>query len=168
MLLRSSTTVARDATLAQSGEQARALWALREGIAEAQRREGPNIKHDISVPVSAVPRFLDDAGHLPRLPPAPPPVCAFRASGSPGPHPPRHPAGPEGVDAEVVHGDAAAASRIVHDLVAAAGGSISAEHAHRQQQAWLVCPVQKPGRTGPDAGNQRRPTAGILNPGKVL
>ena len=52
---------ALDATLAQSGEQARALWALREGIAEAQRREGPNIKHDISVPVSAIPRFLDTA-----------------------------------------------------------------------------------------------------------
>ena len=51
-----------DATIAQSGEQARALWALRENIAEAQRRDGPNIKHDISLPVSAIPRFLDEAG----------------------------------------------------------------------------------------------------------
>jgi FAD/FMN-containing dehydrogenase len=42
--------IVEDATIAQSSEQARALWALRENIAEAQRRDGPNIKHDISVP----------------------------------------------------------------------------------------------------------------------
>ena len=52
--------IVQDATIAQSSEQARALWALRENIAEAQRRDGPNIKHDISVPVSAIARFLDD------------------------------------------------------------------------------------------------------------
>jgi FAD/FMN-containing dehydrogenase len=46
--------VVQDATIAQSGEQARALWALRENIAEAQRRDGPNIKHDISLPVSVI------------------------------------------------------------------------------------------------------------------
>ncbi len=53
--------VVADATIAQSLEQAADLWTLRENIAEAQRREGPNIKHDISLPVSAIPRFLDAA-----------------------------------------------------------------------------------------------------------
>src|SRR5262249_42052741 len=52
---------ATDATIAQSIEQATELWTLRENLAEAQRREGPNIKHDISLPVSAIPRFLDEA-----------------------------------------------------------------------------------------------------------
>ena len=54
--------IAVDAVIAQSGAQAQELWALRENLAEAQQREGPNIKHDISVPVSAIPRFLDEAG----------------------------------------------------------------------------------------------------------
>ena len=53
--------IVADATIAQSEEQAGRLWALRENISEAQRREGPNIKHDISLPVSAIPAFLDDA-----------------------------------------------------------------------------------------------------------
>ncbi len=47
--------------IAQSGREAAELWALRENLAEAQRRDGPNIKHDISLPVSAIPRFLDEA-----------------------------------------------------------------------------------------------------------
>ena len=38
------------------------MWALRENISEAQRREGPNIKHDISLPVSAIPAFLRESG----------------------------------------------------------------------------------------------------------
>ena len=58
--------IVRDVVLAQSGEQAHTLWALRENIAEAQKRDGPNIKHDISLPVSAIPRFLDDSGQRPR------------------------------------------------------------------------------------------------------
>src|SRR6185503_6819141 len=51
-----------DATIAQSQDQADRLWALRENISEAQRREGPNVKHDIALPISAIPAFLDDAG----------------------------------------------------------------------------------------------------------
>src|SRR6185437_10436785 len=50
------------ATIAQSQEQADRLWALRENISEAQRREGQNIKHDISVPISAIPRFAGETG----------------------------------------------------------------------------------------------------------
>ena len=56
-----SDEIARDATIAQSEAQAAALWALREHIPEAQRLEGPNMKHDISVPVSRIPAFLDQA-----------------------------------------------------------------------------------------------------------
>jgi FAD/FMN-containing dehydrogenase len=42
--------------------QAQALWALRENISEAQRIEGISIKHDVSVPVSRIPEFLERAG----------------------------------------------------------------------------------------------------------
>ncbi len=47
-----------DATLAASGAQRDALWKLRESVPEAQRREGASIKHDVSVPVAALPAFL--------------------------------------------------------------------------------------------------------------
>jgi FAD/FMN-containing dehydrogenase len=47
-----------DAVVASSQAQAAALWKLREGISESQKREGASIKHDISVPVAAIPDFL--------------------------------------------------------------------------------------------------------------
>ena len=50
--------LARDVAIAHSMSQAQGLWALREHISEAQRLEGPNVKHDISLPVSRIPEFL--------------------------------------------------------------------------------------------------------------
>jgi FAD/FMN-containing dehydrogenase len=50
-----------DAVVASSAAQAQGLWKLREGISEAQKREGASIKHDISVPVAAIPDFLAKA-----------------------------------------------------------------------------------------------------------
>jgi FAD/FMN-containing dehydrogenase len=49
---------ATDAVVAASESQAAALWKLRESISESQKREGASIKHDISVPVAAIPDFL--------------------------------------------------------------------------------------------------------------
>jgi FAD/FMN-containing dehydrogenase len=48
-----------DATVAQSVAQARRFWHLREHIPEAQTRAGYSIKHDISLPISRIPQFLD-------------------------------------------------------------------------------------------------------------
>src|SRR5918999_4315241 len=48
----------REAALAQSGEQARSLWRIRESIPEAQFA---NVKHDISMPVSKIPQFVESA-----------------------------------------------------------------------------------------------------------
>lgn len=47
-----------DAVLAESGEQARQLWDIREHIPLAQVQDGPNIKHDISIPISSIPAFV--------------------------------------------------------------------------------------------------------------
>jgi FAD/FMN-containing dehydrogenase len=47
-----------DAFIAQSGQQRASMWALRESIPEGETRWGGSVKHDISVPVSAVDRFL--------------------------------------------------------------------------------------------------------------
>ncbi|HEY1097250.1 MAG TPA: FAD-binding oxidoreductase [Alphaproteobacteria bacterium] len=50
-----------DAVIAESEQQRQQLWFIREAIVEAQRRAGGAIKHDISVPVSTLPAFLDEA-----------------------------------------------------------------------------------------------------------
>ncbi len=48
-----------DAVIAQSLAQADSFWALREGLPEAQTKEGASIKHDISVPIVDIPLFID-------------------------------------------------------------------------------------------------------------
>jgi D-lactate dehydrogenase (cytochrome) len=50
-----------DAVIAASLQQRAALWKLREVIPAAQKPEGGSIKHDISVPVAAVPAFIAEA-----------------------------------------------------------------------------------------------------------
>jgi FAD/FMN-containing dehydrogenase len=118
--------VAVDASIAQTLAQANALWALRENISEAQRREGPNIKHDIALPVSAIPRFLQESEKQLRA--ALPGVrfVVFGHLGDGNLH--YNLAAPEGADADAFMRNTAVANRIVHDLVTGFGGSISAEH----------------------------------------
>ncbi len=157
----------RDATIAQSGEQARALWALRENIAEAQRRDGPNIKHDISLPVSVVARFLDEARAA--LEAALPGVrfVTFGHLGDGNLH--YNLAAPEGVAPPAFLAHTARANRIVHDLVASHGGSISAEHGIGQQKCDELARYKSPVeidlmRTVKAALDP----AGLFNPGKIF
>ena len=49
---------ASDGVMAESERQEAELWALRESITEAEPREGRSVKHDVSVPISAIPAFL--------------------------------------------------------------------------------------------------------------
>ena len=58
---RSSASWSIDATIADSLEQAKAFWRIREMFGEMQRHEGGSIKHDVSVPVAAVPAFIEEA-----------------------------------------------------------------------------------------------------------
>src|SRR5436190_23044782 len=51
----------RDAVVAQTDSQAKALWAIRENQSPAQKPEGATWKHDVAVPVSRVPQFLAEA-----------------------------------------------------------------------------------------------------------
>jgi FAD/FMN-containing dehydrogenase len=51
-----------DGVVAESQRQRAGLWRLRETIPEAERREGRSVKHDISVPIAAIPAFLEAAG----------------------------------------------------------------------------------------------------------
>ncbi len=55
------TGLVADAAIADSLEQAKAFWRIREMFGEVQRHAGGSIKHDISVPVAAVPAFIAEA-----------------------------------------------------------------------------------------------------------
>jgi len=115
-----------DAALAQNEAQARAFWGLRENHSEAQKREGPSIKHDISVAVSKIPAFMKDGlaamkKALPECRPLP-----FGHVGDGNLH--FNCQAPLGWDKARFMPHAEAISGAVYDLVVAYGGSISAEH----------------------------------------
>ena len=115
-----------DATIAASQGQAAALWALREALSAAQKRAGASIKHDVAVPVSDVARFIRDgvAACRARLPGIRP--CPFGHFGDGNIH--FNLTRPEGMaDADFL-ALTAEFNAIVHDMVAAMGGTISAEH----------------------------------------
>jgi FAD/FMN-containing dehydrogenase len=119
--------VITDAAVAESLEQSKALWHLRESIPLAQAEEGLNIKHDISVPVSRIPAFVasTDAAleaHLPGVR-----LVDFGHLGDGNLHyNVQAPAGVPGASFLAEH--EASVNRIVYDAVMAHGGSISAEH----------------------------------------
>ena len=156
-----------DATIAQSQEQADRLWALRENISEAQRRDGPNIKHDISLPISAIPVFVDECGSalLTAFPDSR--LVVFGHLGDGNLH--FNVAAPAGVAAETFLGNTAAVNRIVHDRVVAAGGSISAEHGIGQLKRDELVHYKAPLEI--ELMRRIKATldpAALLNPGKVL
>ena len=156
-----------DALVALSGVQAQALWALRENISDAQKAEGPNIKHDISLPVSAIPEFLDTARVA--LDTALPGVryIVFGHLGDGNLHYNLSP--PAGIAHADFLANGDAANRIVHDLVAARGGSFSAEHGVGQLKRAELARYKSPVEIETMRRIKRAldPT-GVFNPGKVL
>ncbi|MBP6131175.1 FAD-binding oxidoreductase [Thauera sp.] len=159
--------LASDAVVAASVAQARALWALREDISEAQRIEGVSIKHDVSVPVSRIPEFLERAGAAlaARWPDIR--VVAFGHIGDGNLH--------YNLSKAVADDNATFIARtaevngIVHDLVCELGGSISAEHGLGQLKREEVLRY-KPAL---EMELMRRvkqafDPAGLMNPGKAL
>jgi FAD/FMN-containing dehydrogenase len=118
--------VIRDAVVAQTEAQAKALWAIRENQSPAQKPEGATWKHDVSVPVSQVATFLDRATAAMQ---AFTPGARIAAFGH---------VGDGNIHYDVLRADGGSdaehsarrdqGSRIVHDIVVSLGGSISAEH----------------------------------------
>ena len=156
-----------DATVAASLIQAAALWALREHISEAQKRFGGSIKHDVSVPVAQVPAFLAavEPAVLAAVPGAR--LCAFGHLGDGNIH--CNVQQPEGADKAAFLARWDEVNRVVHGLVAAFGGSISAEHGIGQLKRDLLPGVKDP--VALDAMRAIKAALdprGILNPGKVL
>jgi D-lactate dehydrogenase (cytochrome) len=115
-----------DAVVAESLEQAKGLWRLRESLPEAQKHEGGSIKHDVSVPVSLVPEFIQRgmaliAEHFPGARCVP-----FGHVGDGNVH--FNVSQPVGADKAAYIAQWGDMNRIIHDLVVSMNGSISAEH----------------------------------------
>ena len=118
--------IVRDAVIAGSEAQARALWRLRESIPEAERYEGASIKHDISVPISRIAEFMAraDAAVCAELPGIRP--VAFGHLGDGNIH--FNLTQPTGIEAAAFLARWDEFNGLVHGIVADFGGSISAEH----------------------------------------
>ena len=115
-----------DAVVASSQAQRAALWKLREGMSEAQKLEGPSLKHDISVPVATVANFIAKASAavLAVMPDARP--LPFGHLGDGNIHFNIQAAMGADMAAFLARWDDI--QRIVHDVVRDFGGSFSAEH----------------------------------------
>ena len=159
--------IALDAVIAGSEAQAAGLWALREHIPDAQKREGPNIKHDIGVPIARIPAFLARAEQA--LDAAFPGVryVVFGHLGDGNLH--YNLSAPPSIDAAVFIEHTGRATAIVYDLVAEFGGSFSAEHGIGQMKRDAMARYKAP----IELELMRRIKRALdphatLNPGKVV
>ncbi|KKC26385.1 FAD-binding oxidoreductase [Sphingomonas sp. SRS2] len=157
-----------DATIASSETQARALWGLRESISEAEKIDGQSLKHDISVPVLDMPDFLDRERDRveSRFPGSR--IIAFGHLGDGNIHfnllPP-----PDTDRLTWIAQYGPDASALVHDLVAAAGGSLSAEHGIGQAKIAEFARLTDPVRLHALRAIKRAlDPLGIMNPGKLV
>jgi len=116
-----------DAVVAENLAQTQTLWQVRESIPLAQAEEGLNIKHDISVPISRIPAFVQatDAQLGSAIPGVR--LVNFGHLGDGNLH--YNVQAPEGTDpAQFLREREPEVNHIVFDSVVAHGGSISAEH----------------------------------------
>ncbi len=115
-----------DAAVAASLQQARAFWALRHELSEVQRLEGGSIKHDVAVPVAAVPELIDraSAAVIEAVPGSRP--IPFGHLGDGNIH--INISQPPDMDKQAFLARWDEVNAIVHAIVVDLGGSISAEH----------------------------------------
>jgi FAD/FMN-containing dehydrogenase len=159
--------LASDAALAASGRQAQELWSLREHVPEAQRLQGPSVKHDISVPIASIPAFIEAADTaLRRAMPGIRIVC-FGHVGDGNLH--YNQSKPAGMDDAAFRARAPEIHDVVHGIAARLHGSISAEHGigRLKQDAFMrhKAPVALDLMTRVKAAFD---PDGVFNPGRVL
>jgi FAD/FMN-containing dehydrogenase len=160
--------LAADAVIAANEGQAEAFWKIRDSIAEAERASGPATQYDISVPVSGMPRFMVEGGaEVEKRFPGTQSI-AFGHLGDGNIH--FHARAPEGADTERWYAEQVPhITRLVNDMVVAAGGSISAEHGIGQLKLAELERLSPPSRIAAlRAIKSALDPQGILNPGKLV
>ena len=156
-----------DAAIASNEAQAEAFWKIRDSISEAERAEGQTLAHDISVAVADMPRFLVEASA--EVERAFPGVIAsgFGHLGDGNIH--FHVRAASHASPDWYEGEGAAITRLVDDLVTAAGGSISAEHGIGQLKRAELERLSSPARIHAlRAIKHALDPLGIMNPGKLV
>ena len=156
-----------DAAIAGSLEQSQAFWRVREIFGEVQRHAGGSIKHDISVPVAAVPAFIKEANAavtalIPGARPLP-----FGHLGDGNIH--YNVIQPADADKDAFLKRWDEVNAVVFAVVKKFGGSISAEHGIGVMKRDLLPSVKDPVAIDLMRSLKRMlDPKGILNPGKVL
>ncbi|HWK95373.1 MAG TPA: FAD-binding oxidoreductase [Pseudolabrys sp.] len=156
-----------DATLAANMDQAKAFWHLRHTLSEVQKPEGGSIKHDVSVPVAAVPQFLAEASKavtdlIPGARPVP-----FGHVGDGNMH--YNVSQPVGADKDAFLARWKDVNAVVDKIVLRLGGSFSAEHGIGKLKRETLAKVKDPVALELMRDLKKMFDAnGILNPGKVL
>ena len=119
--------LASDAAIAGSPAQRSSLWALREGISEAQKVEGATLKHDVTLPITRLAEWASAMGpQLDAMLPGVRPVTYGHVGDGNLHYNLSAPVSAGGDDD--LRAAAADLSTAIYDSVAAADGSISAEH----------------------------------------
>ncbi len=156
-----------DAVIAESEEDRQLMWQTREQMSDCQTREGASIKHDVSVPVAAVPRLIERGiaaakKVVPDIRPVP-----FGHIGDGNIH--FNFSQPVGADGQAYMDGAQPVHDAVYEVVLDLGGSISAEHGIGQLKTGLLKQVKDPvALEMMRAVKQALDPNGILNPGKLL
>ncbi|HWX29385.1 MAG TPA: FAD-binding oxidoreductase [Steroidobacteraceae bacterium] len=156
-----------DAMLASSIAQAQAMWKLRESVPEAQRLHGASLKHDVSVPVSAIPTLIEEGSALVhRLAPEGD-VISYGHAGDGNLH--FNVSQKPGADIKSFVARGPVLELAMFDLVESLGGSISAEHGIGRLKAAEFARRADPVELALMHELKRAlDPKGILNPGKVL
>jgi FAD/FMN-containing dehydrogenase len=163
----SAKHIIEDASVASSLEQRANFWKLRELLPEAQSREGGSIKHDVSVPIASIPVFLEEADRAVTAAIPGARLVAFGHVGDGNIH--CNVSQPIGADKNAFLARWDEVNAVVHGLVIAHSGSISAEHGIGQLKRDLLAKVKDD--TAMEVMRAIKKTLdpkGILNPGKLL
>ena len=155
-----------DGVIAQSGQQAAELWAIRETIPDANRHIGAIASHDISLPLSEIARFIRDASTM-LVDMADLRINCFGHLGDGNLHFNLFPA--EGRTRDTYDDIRRSLSRAVHQMVVERGGSFSAEHGVGRLKAAELAEWGDPTRLAAmRAIKDALDPAGIMNPGVIL
>jgi len=157
-----------DAVVAESLSQARNLWHIRESITLAQAEEGLNIKHDISLPVSAIPSFVANTDALLKREIEGVRIVNFGHLGDGNLH--YNVQSPQGSDNKLfLQTQEDRVNTLVYDAVKALGGSISAEHGVGSLKVDTLPDYKDPvALTLMRQVKQALDPQGLLNPGRVV
>ena len=153
--------------IASSLNQAHAMWKLRESIPEAQRRHGASLKHDISVPLSAIPTLIEAGSTIIRQLAPEGEVIAYGHLGDGNLH--FNVSQLAGSDVAAFKNRGSVLQSAIFDLVESLGGSISAEHGIGRLKAAEFAQRADPIELNIMLNIKRAlDPKGILNPGKVF